>query len=100
MAKHFDNKRDLIFEMKRNKALNENLMGTVFNAYMLMACCVLYEDFEYDEENIQAFVNGIYKQLDRYRDGTLTVTGMEKELFDKLGVIIEHPKFGKDLINK
>lgn len=91
--KHFDNKKDLIAEMKRNKAMNENGMGAVFKAYMLLACVVLYEDFEYDEENIQAFVDGVYKNLDRYHDKTLSVADMEKTLFENLGVWIENPKF-------
>lgn len=91
--KHYDNARDIIATMKKNKALADNAISSTFSAYMMMACMVLYEDFEYDQENIQAFVNGIYNKLDEYRDGKLTVNGLEKDLLEKCGVVVEKPNF-------
>lgn len=93
MAKHFDNKRDLLEEMKKTKRMNDHLSAVVFKGYMLIACMTLHEDMHFDEDGIQTFVNGIYDKLEKKTRGELSVNSMERELYEKLGVYIENPQF-------
>lgn len=94
MAKrHYDNKNDLLAEMKRRKDMADKAVSATYTMYMMLACLILYEDFEYDEENIQAFVDGFEKRFDLYEQGKLTVDDMACELLEKVGVVVELPKF-------
>lgn len=92
MAKHYDNKNQLLAEMKRLRDTADKAISGAFSAYMMISCMVLYEDFEYDSENMQAYVDGFYKRLDMYHDGKLTVDGLQKDLLDKIGVYVEPPR--------
>ena len=58
--KHYDNKNDLIREMKMQKFHRENDIAAVFKAYMLLATLTLYEDLGFREKRIinMRFYNG------------------------------------------
>lgn len=87
--KHYDNKNDLLLELKRQKFHRENDIAAVFKAYMLLATLTLYEDLGFREKRIIKFVNGFYDLLDLYHEGKLTVDEVEKTLYEKAGVVIE-----------
>ena len=84
MAKHYDNKNNLIAELKRSRYRTDAAVSATFTAYMMIACLVLYEDLGFRSERLKKFVNGFYKRLDMYNAGTLTVSGMEKNYLRRL----------------
>lgn len=90
-AKHYDSKRDLIAQMKLDRARADYAVYASFTAYMLMAALTLYEDLGFREKRLVKFINGIYKRIDMYRAGKLSVNDMEKTLFEKAGVVVEPP---------
>lgn len=92
MAKHYDNKNNIIAEMKRSRYRADAAVSATFTAYMMIACLVLYEDLKFRSDRLKKFINGFYKRLDMYNAGTLTVDGMEKKLLEEAGVYIEPPK--------
>lgn len=93
MAKrHYDDRNNLLAELKYRKAMADNAISATFSAYMMLSCLVLHEDFELDEENMQAYVDGFYKRMDLYHEGKLTVDSLQKDLLEKVGVYVEPPK--------
>lgn len=91
-SKHYDNRRDLIQQMKQDRARADYAVYASFTAYMLIALCTLFEDLGFRDKRIVKFVNGFYKRLDLYRAGKLSVNEMEKNLFEKAGVTVEPPQ--------
>lgn len=91
---HYDNKNDLLRELKKRKLMADNAITATFSTYMIMSLYVLMEDFEYDQENVEAYREKFCEHLAEYEDGKLTVKEMEKQLFDNLGVVVEMPKMG------
>lgn len=90
-ARHYDDKRDLIATMKENQRRADYAVYASFTAYMLMATLTLYEDLNFRDTRIKKFIDGFYKRLDMYRAGALSVKGMEKDLLEKAGVVVEPP---------
>lgn len=93
MAKHYDNKNQLLEELKRRKLMADNAIAATFTSYMMLSCMVLFEEFNYDQDDIVKFRDEIYKRLDLYHDGKLTVSDIESTLLNDLGVYIEKPNF-------
>lgn len=91
-GKHYDDKRDLIASMKRDRARADYAVYASFTAYMLIGCLTLYEDLGFRDKRITKYINGFYKRLDMYRAGKLSVQGMEKDLLEKAGVVVEPPQ--------
>ena len=91
MKKHFDNKNDLITQMRKTKMHADNCVAATFTAYMILAATTLYEDLGFRDKRLIKFIEGFYHRLDLYNEGKLSVDEMEKNLIDKAGVIIEHP---------
>ena len=89
--KHFDNKRDLIAQMRRTKMHADNCVGATFTAYMILATTTLFEDLGFRDKRMVKFIEGFYRRLDLYSAGELSVEEMEKNLIEKAGVVIEHP---------
>lgn len=92
MGKHYDNKNDLLKEMKKRKLMADNAISSTFTAYMIVATLTLYEDLGFRNERLQKFLTGFYKRLERYENGSLTLDQMKKTLYDKAGVVVEGPK--------
>lgn len=88
--KHFDNKNDLLAELKRRKSMADNCVSATYTMYMMMACSVLLEDFEYDSDTIENFLAGFSKRFDAYERGELTVDSMDQNLKDA-GIYVELP---------
>lgn len=89
---HYDNKNDLLRELKKRKLMADNAISATFSTYMIMSLFTLMTDFEYDQENVEAYRECFLNHLAEYEDGKLTVNEMEKQLFDNLGVVVEKPK--------
>lgn len=87
--KHYDNKNDLISQMRKQKFQTENAIAATFKAYMMLATLTLYEDLGFREKRLLKFVNGFYDRLAAYEDGNLSVNEIEKTLLEKAGVVIE-----------
>ena len=87
--KHFDNKNDLISQLKQQRYRTDNAIAATFTAYMMLATMGLYEDLGFREKRLIKFVNGFYDRLDLYHEGKLTVAEMEKTLLEKAGVVVE-----------
>ena len=87
--KHYDNKNDLISQLRKNKYRTEKAIQATFTAYMMLATLTLYEDLGFREKRLLKFVNGFYDRLALYEDGKLTVDTIEKTLLEKAGVVVE-----------
>lgn len=89
--KHYDNKRDLIREMRQTQKRSETAIAATYTAYMLMALYTLHEDFGFGKKRATKFYESIYKRIEEYGDGKLSVAEMQKTIFDKLDMIVEGP---------
>ena len=87
--KHYDNKNDLISQLKRSKYRTDKAIEATFSAYMMLATLTLFEDLGFREKRIVKFVNGFYDRLALYGDGKLTLNDIEKTLLEKAGVVVE-----------
>lgn len=87
--KHYDNKNDLISQLRRQKYRTEKAIEATFTAYMMLATLTLYEDLGFREKRLLKFINGFYDRLALYEDGKLTVDTIEKTLLEKAGVVVE-----------
>ena len=87
--KHYDNKNDLISQLRKQKYRTEKAIEATFTAYMMLATLTLYEDLGFREKRLLKFVNGFYDRLALYEDGKLTVNAIEKTLLEKAGVVVE-----------
>ena len=87
--KHYDNKNDLISQLRKQKYRTEKAIEATFTAYMMLATLTLYEDLGFREKRLLKFVNGFYDRLALYEDGKLTVDAIEKTLLEKAGVVVE-----------
>ena len=87
--KHYDNKNDLISQLKKNKYRTDKAIEATFSAYMMLATLTLFEDLQFREKRIIKFVNGFYDRLALYGDGELTLDSIEKTLLEKAGVVVE-----------
>lgn len=93
MAKHYDDKNYLLAEMKRRKLQAEKAIHSTFTAYMMLSCLTLNDDLKLEQEDIEKFINGIYKRIEEYESGNLTLDSMQKRLLDEVGVVVEMPKY-------
>lgn len=89
--KHYDNKNDLLNELRKRKTMADNAITATFTTYMIMSLYTLMDDFEYDQENVEAYRECFLNHLAEYEEGKLSVNEMEKQLFDNLGVLVEMP---------
>ena len=87
--KHYDNKNDLISQLKKNKYRTDKAIEATFTAYMMLATLTLYEDLGFREKRLLKFINGFYDRLALYGDGKLTLDTIEKTLLEKAGVVVE-----------
>ena len=87
--KHYDNKNDLIRDLKRSKYRTDKAIEATFTAYMMLATLTLYEDLGFREKRLIKFISGFYDRLALYGDGKLTLNEIEKTLLEKAGVVVE-----------
>ena len=87
--KHYDNKNDLISQLKKSKYRTEKAIEATFSAYMMLGTLTLYEELGFREKRLIKFVNGFYDRLALYGEGKLTLNEIEKTLLEKAGVVVE-----------
>ena len=95
MAKrHYDNKNDILRRMRevekvQNRA--DNAVAASWSAFMMLGLLTLYEDCGFREKRLNAFIDGMYKRNDQFDRGEITLESIEKDLYEKAGIIIEPP---------
>ena len=83
--KHYDNKNDIIRQMRKAQHAEkhtENCVNATYNAYMMVACLVLYEKCKFREKRLTTFVNEFYGMVEAYQNGEITYESMKKRLSD------------------
>lgn len=90
--RHFDNKTDLINTLKTNKKKQDFNSAAAFSANMLMSLYVLREEFGFEQEEAERFIDGMKEINDRIEVGDLTIDDMENHLLNTIGVMVELPK--------
>lgn len=95
--KHYDNKNELLEQLKRNKYRTDKAIEATFSAYMMLGTLTLFEDLGFREKRIIKFVNGFYDRLALYGDGELTLDAIEKTLLEKAGVVVEGVRIDEKL---
>lgn len=92
MAKHYDNKRDLLREMKENRIRADIAEASAFSANMLMSLYVLRDGFDFGQVRAERFIDGMGKLNQAINDDKITLEDIKKRVFDDLGVIVEMPR--------
>lgn len=93
MAKrHYDNKRDLLREMKENRIRADIAAASAFSANMLMSLYVLRDGFGFGQERAERFVNGMLKLNQDFEDEKITLNEIIQKVYDDLKIIVEMPK--------
>lgn len=93
--KHYDNKNNLIAEMRRAKAQAQHASAQTFTVYMELALLTLYEDLGFRDKRLKDFVKGVEARSDKFGDGKLTEPEMRKRLLDEAGVYVEPPNISE-----
>lgn len=93
--KHYDNKNDILKRMReveivQNRA--DHAVAASWSAFMMLGLLTLYEDCGFREKRLNAFVSGIRKRNDQFDAGEITLDSIEKDLYEKAGIIVEPPK--------
>lgn len=92
MAKHYDNKRDLLREMKENRIRADIAEASAFSANMLMSLYVLRDGFDFGQVRAERFIDGMSRLNQDINDDKITLEDIKKRVFDDLGVIVEMPR--------
>lgn len=83
---YFNNKNAQIQQMRRKNRIaemhTENCINATYNAYMMVACLVLYEKCGFREKRLTTFVNEFYNTVAEYQNGELTYESMKGRLSD------------------
>lgn len=93
--KHYDNKNDLIRRMREVEVVQnraDHAVAASWSAFMMLGLLTLYEDCGFRENRLNAFIDGMYKRNDQFDRGEITLESIEKDLYEKAGIIIEPPK--------
>lgn len=97
MAKHYDNKKDLLRKLKQTKEDTRFTEAATFTAYMSMALYVLANTFDYSTEQAEEFVDAFYQLNSDFNDDKITLDKINQLIEDKLGMAVEGPsRIAKD----
>ena len=91
MAKHYDNKNELLRQLKKAQNAEkhtQNCINATYNAYMMIACLVLWEKCNFRENRLTTFVNEFYATVEAFDRGEITYEDMKGRLND-YGIEIE-----------
>lgn len=83
--RHFDNKNDLIREMKRTKRLAENSTDIAFASQMILSLYVLHNTFGFGQERCERYVQAIQEADNN------NLQEMRQYLLEKIGFCVELP---------
>lgn len=91
MAKHFDNKNDLLKTVRKQKMENEMVMSATYTAYMRMSLLVLHDEFGFGTSRCEKFGEAMNAMLEKFNDGTITGAQMTQRILDELKMYMEDP---------
>lgn len=83
--KHYDNKNDLIREIKRTRLLAEQNTDIAFASQMILSLYVLHNTFGFGQERCERYVQAIQEADNN------DLQHMRKYLLDKIGFCVELP---------
>lgn len=95
--KHYDNKNDIlqrIRDVEKTQARADNAIAATWSAFMMLGLLTLYDDLGFRDKRLNSFIDGMYKRNEQYNSGELTLEKINKELYDKAGIIVEPPRIG------
>ncbi|HJC25380.1 MAG TPA: hypothetical protein H9761_17060 [Candidatus Eisenbergiella merdavium] len=90
--RHYDNKRDLIKEMRSSRARADMAAASAFSANMLMSLYVLRDTFGFGQARAERFVKAMGRLNTDHDEGRITLDEIKKRIFDDLGMIVEMPR--------
>ena len=93
MRKHYDNKRDLLREMRENRIRADVAAASAFSANMLMSLYVLREGFQFGQTRAERFVDGMQQLNADFESGKISLEEIKKQVFEDLGMVVEMPKW-------
>lgn len=94
MAKHYDNKADIIRRIKENRIRADIAEASAFSANMLMSLYVLRDTFRFGQVRADRFIDGMKKLNQEISEDKISIQDIEKRIFDDLGIVVEMPKIG------
>ena len=89
--KHYDNKNNLLRDMRKQKMENEMVMSATYTAYMRMALLVLHDEFGFGTQRCEKFGEAMNAMLEKFNDGEITGAQMTQRIFDELYMYMEDP---------
>ena len=89
--KHYDNKTDILRQMKENRIRADIAAASAFSANMLMSLYVLRDGFGFGQEWAERFVNGMLQLNKDFNDGKITLDEIKRRVYDDLGMFVEMP---------
>ena len=89
--KHYDNKTDILRQMKENRIRAGIAAASAFSANMLMSLYVLRDGFGFGQERAERFVNGMLQLNKDFNDGKITLDEIKRRVYEDLGMVVEMP---------
>ena len=90
--KHYDNKTDILRQMKENRIRADIAAASAFSANMLMSLYVLRDGFGLGQER---FVNGMLQLNKDFEAGKITLDEIKRRVYEDLGMVVEMPVWEK-----
>lgn len=94
--KHYDNKKNLIRDMKETRIRADIAAASAFSANMLMSLYVLRDGFNFGQVRAERFVVGMHDLNERFEAGEITLEEIKKRIYDEIGMIVEMPMVRKE----
>lgn len=93
MAKHYDNKNDLIRAMRETNKRSQIAEGAAWSGLMAMSLDILYREFGFRDNRLNKFIDEMMK-LEHEIDGDgQKFRQVCKRLYDEAGILIEMPMY-------
>ena len=93
MAKHYDNKNDLIAAMRETNRRSQIAESTVFAGMMAVSLDVLYREFGFRDKRLNRFIDSMVKMETEIDGDPKKYRKVCKRLFDEAGIVIEMPVY-------
>lgn len=89
--KHYDNKTDILRQIKENRIRADTAAASAFSANMLMSLYVLRDGFGFRQERAERFVNGMLQLNKDFEAGKITLDEIKRRVYEDLAIIVEMP---------
>ncbi len=93
--KHYDNKTDILRQMKENRIRADIAAASAFSANMLMSLYVLRDGFGFRQERAERFVNGMLQLNKDFEADKITLDEIKRRVYEDLGMVVEMPVWEK-----